>query len=281
MKRNLTTSQKIHFAEASNEIESEFALHVFYHSTEVRPDSPFTSVKWSKRSSEVTSSHGFGGLVGYDYAVLGWTKGMTDFAGLLYEKCAERYPEIRKLDEKNPEDYYNLGTGCVMHTLASPVIEVAEDGMSAKTSFYTPGMVWATLTFTGKQRGGWMWERYGQDLVFEEGEWRVLNNQVMLDWQTDIDFGNIGRDSYKEMKETGWIWNGMMPGPDTYKELPGPANMDYWPVIIPQRTVLWPEPYKTYDETWHYIPEAGDGIGEYWIEDLPNIGRPEKAPPFV
>jgi hypothetical protein len=35
MKRNLTTSQKIHFARSANEIESEFALHCYYHSTEV------------------------------------------------------------------------------------------------------------------------------------------------------------------------------------------------------------------------------------------------------
>jgi hypothetical protein len=276
-KRNLTVSQIIHFAKASNCIESEFALHCYYHSTEVRPDSPYSSVLWSKQHDKISSAHGFGCLIGWDHAVRGWSEGMEIMSRNNYNQLKELYPEVEELIEKTPSDYYFVGGGTVMHTLASNIIEVSEDGLYAKASFYTPGFVYANLTPTKHQRCGWMWERYGQDWVFEDNEWRVLHNQVMLDFSCRNDNVNVGASTYRTMKESGWIWNGMMPGPPIEKDVPGPSNMDYWPVIVPQRTVMWPEPFKSYEDTWHYMPPAGDGHGEYRIPDLPNVtnGKPE------
>jgi len=46
--------------------------------------------------------------------------------------------------------------------------------------------------------------------------------------------------------------------------------------MVPQRTVMWPEPFASYEDTWHYMPPAGDGHGEYRVPDLPNVtkGKP-------
>ena len=274
MKRNLTTSEKIHFAKASNCIESEFALHCYYHSTEERPDSPYSSVLWSKQHDKISSAHGFGCLIGWDHAVMGWSNGMEISSRNKYEQLKEMYPELKEMVAKNPHDYYFLGGGMVIHTLASNVVEVSQDGKYAKASFYTPGIVYSNLTPNGWQRGHFMWERYGQDWAFEENEWRVVHNQVMLDLSFTPDCENPGKSTYKQMVESGWYWNGMMPGPPLDKDIPGPANMDYWPVQTVQRTVLWPEPFESYDTTWHYMPEPGDNVGEYRIPDLPDNGMP-------
>ena len=277
MKRELTTEQKVHFASASNAIENEFALHCWYHIPEHRPDSPATSVLWSKRHDEISSVHGFGGLIGWDHCVVGWSGGMEENARETAQEAVETYPELKPILEADEHNFYFLGGGMCMHTLASGVIEVAEDGQSAKASFYTPGNIWFNLFPDKKQHGGFVWERYAQDWVFEDNEWRVLHNQVMKDFGSTIDSENVAAGQYKLMCRHGWIWNTMMPGPPVEKDVPGPANMDYWPVIIPQRTLLWPEPYRTLSETTAYIPEPGDGVGEYRIPDLPDNGLPVRG----
>ena len=279
MKRNLTTHQKIQFAKASNCIESEYALHCYYHSTEERPDSPYSSVLWSKRHDEISSAHGFGGLIGWDHCVIGWSNGMEIMSHKMYDMIKVQYPEVEDMVAKNAQDYYFIGGGTVMHAIASPVIEMAEDGENASATFYTPGILFADLSPSGFKRGGMMWERYGQNWVYEDDEWRVLHNQVMLDFNVGMATGNPGREQWEAMKNSGWIWNGMMPGPPLEKDRKGPANMDYWPVIPPQRTVMPPEPYKTYADGYEYIPLDGDGIGQYRVPDFPDNGIPEDDHP--
>ena len=277
--KNLSTHQKIQFAKASNCIESEYALHCYYHSTEERPDSPYSSVLWSKRHDEISSAHGFGGLIGWDHCVLGWSNGMEIMSHRMYDMIKVKHPEVEELVAKNAQDYYFIGGGTVMHAISSPVIEMAEDGVNASATFYTPGLLFSDLTPSDMKRGGMMWERYGQNWVYEDNEWRVLHNQVMLDFGTDFDNSNPGQEQWEAMKNSGWIWNGMMPGPPLDKDRPGPANMDYFPVIAPQRTVMPPEPYKTYEDGNEYIPESGDGIGEYRVPDFPDNGIPRPEHP--
>ncbi len=277
LNRNLTTHQKIQFAKAANCIESEYALHCYYHSTEVRPDSPYTSILWSKRHDEISSSHAFGGLIGYDHCVVNWSAGMLDNAKKRYERIKEKYPEIEELVDKNPDDYYFLGGGCVMHAITTPVIEMAEDGLNASATFYTPGILFSNLTDTGFKRGGMMYERYGQNWVFEDNEWRVLHNQVMMDIDMNLDTDNPGQEMWNTIKETGWMWNAMMPGPPGEKDRIGPANMNYYPIIAPQRQLMPPEPYASYETGPVFIPESGDGVGKYRVLDFEDNGIPERG----
>lgn len=275
MKRNLTTHQKIMFSKASNCIESEYALHCYYHSTEERPDSPYSSVLWSKRHDEISSAHGFGGLIGWDHCVIGWSAGMENMGHRMYDMIKVKYPEVEELVAKNAQDYYFIGGGVVMHAIASAVIEMDEDCLNAGATFYTPGILFSDITPSGKKRAGMMWERYGQNWVYEDNEWRVLHNQVMLDFNIGVATGNPGREQWEEMKNSGWYWNGMMPGPPIEKDRKGPANMDYWPVVCPQRTVVPPTPGNIPT----YVPDNGDDIGQYRVADFPDNGIPEDGPP--
>lgn len=71
-----------------------------------------------------------------------------------------------------------------MHVLASPVIEIAEDGMSAKGLWYTPGFALRHDYVKGTVDVAWMWEKYGGDFVYENGEWRFLRLLICMDMST-------------------------------------------------------------------------------------------------
>ena len=73
MNYKLPLEMKIHWAESAQDIEREWAEHVFWHSTEDRPG--FTSsYRWS-HSPECCATHTFGTLVGYDSCEKEWRSG--------------------------------------------------------------------------------------------------------------------------------------------------------------------------------------------------------------
>jgi hypothetical protein len=57
----------------------------------------------------------------------------------------------------------------IMHTLTTPIIEVAGDGKTAKGMWYSPGQV-TEVGQDGKPMAMWMWEKYGADF---ERRWQV------------------------------------------------------------------------------------------------------------
>ena len=57
---------------------------------------------------------------------------------------------------------------CSVHTLVCDVIEVADDGKSARASFVTPGAINSTLDPDQEKWCHIMWERYGSDFVIDD-----------------------------------------------------------------------------------------------------------------
>ena len=47
------------------------------------------------------------------------------------------------------------------HLTTTPIIEVAEDGQTAKGIWYTPGFIGSHCSENGKIRSQALWERYG------------------------------------------------------------------------------------------------------------------------
>ena len=66
----------------------------------------------------------------------------------------------------------------MMHSLANDIIEVADDGKTCRTFYMTPGISMQAMTNDGMKHGGHMWEYYGADFVYEDGEWLYLHEQV-------------------------------------------------------------------------------------------------------
>jgi len=82
------------------------------------------------------------------------------------EMVSKLYPEIENVKE-------NEGIGSmIMHTLTTPIIEVAGDGRTAKGMWYSPGQV-TEIGSDGKPIAMWMWEKYGVDFVKEGGKWKL------------------------------------------------------------------------------------------------------------
>lgn len=128
-----------------------------------------------------------------------------------------------------------------MHTLTTPLVEVAEDGQTAQAMWYTPGFGIAHGS------GNWMYERYAIDFIREDGEWKIWHFFV------GMDFGFEAGTAYEKRKGGG----GPPPSEEAKPE-PGVLRIknfytsDYgWAQYPPV-----PEPYGTYSEAAGYGPEA-------------------------
>lgn len=148
----------------------------------------------------------------------------------------------------------------VLHVLTTPIIEIAGDGQSAKAFWYTPGVILSSPD--GKRAEGVnMWERYGVDLVREEGKWRFLHIEVITDFaypfggdlSTPIP-GMPKADASKSGSESA----NQAPGPGAEGlNVPGPTiarqmGESYSPTRVPKLTPRLPEAYRTLSETFEY-----------------------------
>jgi hypothetical protein len=70
-----------------------------------------------------------------------------------------------------------------MHSMLTPVIEIAADGKTAKG-------VWDSFgpnIQTGNEVGNWLWTKYGVDFIKEEGVWKIWHLQVYAMFNTPYD----------------------------------------------------------------------------------------------
>jgi len=144
-----------------------------------------------------------------------------------------------------------------LHTLATDIVEVADDGKTARAFFLTPGLISSAVGGNGKRRCGGLWERYGADFIFEDGTWLFLHEHVCPDMGIGCDSGNPGMQNYERMKDPKGHGGpgGPPPGgpgpqlrtrPDC--DDPGPLHSNWSVTQTVQNTVPWPEPYATMDD---------------------------------
>lgn len=257
MKGKMTVSEMIHRAEGCNEIEYEYAMHSYWNFRLRERPGHLSPMHWCKRD-DICATHSFGTLVSYDHAEIEWNNGLR--TGPMRERLMQMHARLREL---YPElDGKNLEGQCGMHQVATSVIEIAEDGLSARASFYTPGIMADNTSMRGHQSGCFMWERYGTDWIYdpEAADWGTFHNQVAEDFSADLDCENPAAVAYESLMETGLRINTMM-GPMKPKgiDIPGPSHMPYSPVQVPQYNALPPEPYDTIEHTGWYIPKPGNG----------------------
>lgn len=176
-----------------------------------------------------------------------------------FEDLVKVYPEVA--DEKRVPDRRALFEEA-MHFTVSPIIEVAEDGQSAKGLFYTPGVIFSTLNPEQAREGMWMWERYGADFVPEDGQWVYKNLKVCPDisgpadkedWPTapspfDAPPPAEEKDEEEEKEPPKSGHSPTWPGPLYYKLSRTQA---------PQEVPFIPVPYRTFSETYDYATLTG------------------------
>lgn len=244
MKKNISLRQRIENAAASQSVENVKARHSYLHG---RADSTTEwETLWS-RSDECSWAHAFGRMRGFDQV---WYGSVTRYDMMTFQNyldMVDKYPEI---GGKDPRPLMEAS----MHTLVTDVIEVAEDGQSARGSFITPGLIHSVLNPDGKKYCNILWERYGSDFVLEDGKWKYLHEHVCPDILGKLDHLNWGMEGWKRLTDPSPAGGppttlGSPPVTD-----PGPMHKPYAPTREPQNTCPWPEPYKTLDENNTYTP---------------------------
>lgn len=60
-----------------------------------------------------------------------------------------------------------------VHTLTTPVVEVAKDGKTARAVWISPGVESHANEETGQADCNWCWIRYGTDFICEDGKWYI------------------------------------------------------------------------------------------------------------
>jgi len=145
--------------------------------------------------------------------------------------------------DKEPRGFLHI------HTLTTPVIEVARDCKTAKGIWISPGI--ETTITEDKKTSNWAWEKYGVDFVVENGEWKF--------WHFHAVFGFFYTPYHKS-----WIEN--TDKPDWYNVaslLPPELKPDrpsthpiwlYNPTAVTELVPIPPEPYETWDEATAYVP---------------------------
>ncbi len=262
----LTLEQRLHNAFASQEVENIKTLHAYLHAAS------HSFEEWDQlwsRSDDITWAHQFGRMVGWDEVWYGSvSKYDADVTGL-YLRLLAMYPEV------NGKDPRACGLGG-LHTLASGVVEVAEDGKTARAFYLTPGSMASTHSPSGKRAGNMLWERYGSDFIYQDGKWLYFHEHVCPDFGYSYNGSDWAHNQY--LTETG-VGGPSGPGgpggpgggpggpkssaPKPTKENPpctdpGPLHRSWSLTQTVQDSVSWPVPYQTMDDNNSYSPGRND-----------------------
>lgn len=268
--KHLTLEERVQRAEGGLAAESLHARHSYLHGgTRCKEE---WDIIWS-RADDISWAHSFGRMRGFEEV---WYNSVTTYnwRGIAnYGNIFNLVPEASYLT-----DFRSLSE-VAFHTLATDIIEVAEDGQTARGFFLTPGVLFCAPNSNGKYWGSSLWERYGSDFRYEEGEWRYIHEQVCPDLGGDFDCSNVGMDEYKYAKnpelrpqmgpppEDGPADDGKkdevkrddddLPNIRGMLRLtdPGPLHHEYSLFQTVQDTVPWPVPYKTMDNDNTYTKQ--------------------------
>ena len=152
---------------------------------------------------------------------------------------------IRKPLSKHSD--YPIGT-LFEHTLASPVIEVAADGKTAKGVWMSPGHETAPDQETGKLRSYWCWSKYGCDFVKEDGQWKLWHYHSYRTFRTPFDVAWVDWNELDKTEEGRKFTEGLLGKPELPTTYDHPYSTGTLPELVPEP----PEPYETFDDSKAY-----------------------------
>lgn len=246
-KEAMTLQQRIYNAASSQQVEKLHGIHNYYHGK------AFAREEWStiwSRSDETSWAHSFGRMRGFEEI---WYNSVTLYDAACYDSYLELYDMFPDMGGLDARPLMELS----MHTLVNGVVEVAEDGMSARTSYVTPGILYDRINREMKKRCMNFWERYGSDFVCEDGTWLYLHEHVCPDFGMPLDCGNAASENYQMLAHPPK--GPRPPRPMGIKEKvklaePTPLHKMYSLTTPIQNTVPCPEPYETLDNDNTYTP---------------------------
>jgi hypothetical protein len=153
---------------------------------------------------------------------------------------------IRKIGEMMLGDETSRAGRMGMHIMLQPVIEVAADGQTAQAVFWAMGILAGKDRKTGEPSATWEWNRYGDDFIKEDGQWKLWHHHVFPLFRLGYD--NKWADQFKKEDMPP-----MQFPEDTkpYYHPPTPKDVFYSPdEELPD--IPPPQPYETFDPKQAY-----------------------------
>lgn len=141
--------------------------------------------------------------------------------------------------------------GCMfLHTLTTPVIEVADDLQTAQGVWISPGAESAP-----NKEDEWCWVKYGVDFIYEEGKWkfwhfhmyRLFKNVYSKSWSECVHPESKVTTYDGEKKQTV-----SMP-PEIAPDRPSAYNWVYSQEAVCELVPAPPEPYVTWNDEQAYV----------------------------
>lgn len=253
MNTKLSREQRIRNVAAGQMVEELKGRHAYLHGVNYGREE--YGVFWL-RSTDTTWGHGWGRLIGYEEMFQAHCGQAADdmFGSGRFAKWWG--------GEQDGHDRRSTNWGS-SHVLASPVIEVADDGLTARSWYLTPGTMMNRFGEDGQTRSGWwLWERYGSDFVYKDGKWWWAHEQVCPDIAGGLDEENWAQSMYQRCKSGAPLGPPRSaPDGEGAMEDHGPPRSDKeekhkeWNMWQPvQHTVDPPVPYVHMDDENTYSP---------------------------
>jgi hypothetical protein len=224
----------------AQEIQNVFSLHEYYHQAGRHADE--MDAIWAQKTPGLAMEEAVlnGRYVGLE-AVRGY---YVDFFERFFQQGLEEMRKIYPGVDTEPGSSMPFGVQ-LLHTLTTPIIEVAEDRETAKAVWISPGYV--TAPSGGRLQAFWHWDRYAIDFAREEAGWKIWHFWVGKDFSTPY--------------ETSWVEAAFDPTGIQLDSVPGfpkpnaPSQTHYsgYSPFRPARFVpVPPVPYRTFSETFSY-----------------------------
>ena len=200
MNRTLSLEQRAANCAATQEVEFIHATHTYLHAI-AHSTEEWSSI-WSEggpdpnRYDTASWAHSFGRMRGWNSI---WNGSVTMYDAKAFMKQLQVALVMPETGGMDPRSLYEMGC----HSLATDIIEVADDGLSARAFFLTPGISYTATTENLKRRSGGLWERYGADFVFEDNRWLFLHEQVCPDIGMSSDFENMAHEKWNQLVNPG------------------------------------------------------------------------------
>ena len=240
----LSLEQKVQRALDIAEVQNVMSKHAYYHGVGYH----LQELKdiWVREDGAYAATASFGQNHGYWVGI----RRIKQYYGELNEKNRKKNLEmVSKLCPEIENIKENEGIGSIiMHTLTTPIIEVAGDGRTAKGMWYSPGQV-TEIGPDGKPMAMWMWEKYGVDFVKEDGKWKLWHIHMYTDFAVPP-----GKSWIDPSTRSDFSFGDTVERPPEMKpDVEETTYMEWSPTTVPQ-LVPMPEPYYTFSETFSYGP---------------------------
>ena len=160
-------------------VENIMNRHVLYHCYgEHRAEMEEIWVQEPENQATASFGQNQGFMVGYGSIWDGYVEGHdTSWLSSAKRYCQNNGIDISGwTDDQILEVYGGVGQ-LLLHVTTTAIIEIAEDGKTAKGYWYSPGMI-----AESGQSGNTIWEAYGVDFVKEGDEWKMWHLHMFTDF---------------------------------------------------------------------------------------------------